>query len=48
MIEFTLFNAVAVVLAIVGLTFIVNAFRHALIDEALYGSCLLLIAWWLL
>ena len=46
--EFTLFRAVAAVLAAAGTAFVVNGIRHSFIDEAVIGTMLFILAWWLL
>jgi len=48
MIAFTLTNAAAVVVGLLGLTLVVNGIRFALLDESVVGGALLAIAWWLL
>ncbi len=48
MIEFTIVNAVAVVIGLLGLAFVYNGLRFAWLDEMFIGAVLLVFSWWII
>lgn len=44
---YTLGNAIALVVALVGVSALVNGITHALGDDVLFGAVALVVAWWI-